>query len=195
GNPNLYHDTETRKNAITYRGNLARLTEVLIENGEEEKAEEILDLAMEKMPVEYFEYYSLLDPYVLRYYQLGKPEKARKVYENVTKIYQEHLMYYNSLKFSRQQNIAQEIISDMERYRSLVKAVVVFDEEDYGREEVRKFNDHLRLFRHFYSPDEGIDADQILEADIQDTPFFELPLDSSLLEEIEEQPLQNADVP
>ena len=195
GNPNLYHDTETRKNAITYRSNLARLTEVLIENGEEEKAEEILDLAMEKMPVEYFEYYSLLDPYVLRYYQLGKPEKARKVYEDVTRIYQEHLIYYNSLKFSRQQNIAQEIISDMERYRSLVKAVVVFDEEDYGREEVRKFNDHLRLFRHFYSPDEGIDIDQIMDEDIQDTPTFELPLDSNLLEEIGEPPLQNIDFP
>src|SRR5690606_15475598 len=30
GNPNIYHDVETRKNGITYRGNLARLMEQLI---------------------------------------------------------------------------------------------------------------------------------------------------------------------
>src|SRR5690554_2399316 len=70
GSPDIYHDTETRKNGITYRSNLARLAEALINEGKEDKAEEILDLAMEKMPVEYFEYYSLLEPYVLGYYEL-----------------------------------------------------------------------------------------------------------------------------
>src|SRR5690554_7781459 len=76
GSPDIYHDTETRKNGITYRSNLARLAEALINEEKEDKAEEILDLAMEKMPVEYFEYYSLLEPYVLGYYELGKTEKA-----------------------------------------------------------------------------------------------------------------------
>ncbi len=28
------------------------------------KAEDILDLAMEKMPVEHFEYYTLLEPFI-----------------------------------------------------------------------------------------------------------------------------------
>ncbi|NJM79255.1 MAG: hypothetical protein HC854_05830, partial [Flavobacterium sp.] len=33
GNPNIYHDPETRKNGITYRTNLARLMETLINEG------------------------------------------------------------------------------------------------------------------------------------------------------------------
>src|SRR5690606_26656732 len=160
GSPDIYHDTETRKNGITYRSNLARLAEVLINEGKNEKAEEILDLAMEKMPIEYFEYYSLLEPYVLGYYELDKIEKARAVFEEVSKMYQEHLIYYNSLKFNRQRNIAQDIISDMERYRSLVQIVVIYDDEAYGREEVKKFNEYLKLFRHFYSPDEAMDVDR-----------------------------------
>lgn len=187
GDPKIYHDTETRKNGITYRSNLARLAEELINKGENEKAEEILDLAMEKMPIEYFEYYSLLEPYVLGYYELGKPEKARKVYEEVAKVYQEHLIYYNSLKFNRQRNIAQEIISDMERYRSLVKVVVIYDEEEYGRTEVKEFNDYLKLFRHFYSPDEAMDLDRIQDEDLPENPNFEIPLDSNLLEKTEQQ--------
>ena len=48
------------KTAITYRGNLARLIEQLINEEQLEKAEEIADLAMEKMPVDKFGYYTLL---------------------------------------------------------------------------------------------------------------------------------------
>jgi len=192
GSPDIYHDTETRKNGITYRSNLARLAEALINKGENEKAEKILDLAMEKMPVEYFEYYSLLEPFVLGYYELGKPEKARKVYEDVAKVYQEHLLYYNSLKFNRQRNIAQDIISDMERYRSLVKIVVIYDKEDYGRAEAKKFNEYLKLFRHFYSEDEAMDVDRNPPKDTD----IDVQLDSNLLNKLEPEPvIKNKDTP
>ncbi|MEM1001830.1 MAG: DUF2723 domain-containing protein, partial [Bacteroidota bacterium] len=74
---NIYHDVETRKNGITYRGNLARLIEALIQKDELDKAEEIADLAMEKMPVDKFGYYTLLEPYINAYYEVGNVEKAR----------------------------------------------------------------------------------------------------------------------
>jgi hypothetical protein len=187
GSPDIYHDTETRRNGITYRSNLARLAEALINDGEKGKAEKILDLAMEKMPVDYYEYYSLLEPFVLGYYELDKNEKARKVYQDVTKKYQEHLLYFNSLKFGKQREIAQEIISDMERYRSLVQIAVMFDDEAFGRAEAKKFNDFLKLFRHFYSPDEAIDLDK----DVQKDSTIEIPLDSNLMKKMEEEPTEN----
>ncbi|SRX52900.1 DUF2723 domain-containing protein [Aequorivita sp. CIP111184] len=189
GSPDIYHDTETRRNGITYRSNLARLAETLINEGENGKAEKVLDLAMEKMPVDYFEYYSLLEPYVIGYYELDKKEKARKVYEDVSKKYQEHLSYYNSLKFNKQRVIAEEIISDMERYRSLVQLVVMYDDEAYGRAEAKKFNDYLKLFRHFYSPDEAMDLDK----DVQKDSTIEIPLDSNLLKQMEREPTKQID--
>ncbi|WP_347373852.1 DUF2723 domain-containing protein [Aequorivita sp. Q41] len=186
GSPDIYHDTETRRNGITYRSNLARLAEALINQDEKEKAEKILDLAMEKMPVKYFEYYSLLEPYVIGYYELENIEKARKVYKDVTAKYQEHLLYYNGLKFSKQRAIAEDIISDMERYRSLVQLVVYDDDEAYARAEAKKFNDYLKLFRHFYSPDEAMDLDRDVEKDAS----IEIPLDSNLLKRMERDPSQ-----
>ena len=152
----IYHDTETRRNGITYRSNLARLAEALRKEGKKEKAIEILDLGMEKMPVKYFEYYSLLEPFVLNYYQLGEPEKARAVFEEVATIYQQYLKYYSGLELSRQYGIADEVISNMERYRSLIDIVIIFDEEDYGRAKASEFNSYLKLFRQFYG-DEQID--------------------------------------
>ncbi|MDX1784251.1 MAG: hypothetical protein R3361_08840, partial [Aequorivita vladivostokensis] len=189
GSPDIYHDTETRRNGITYRSNLARLAEALINEGKNDKAEKILDLAMEKMPIKYFEYYSLLEPFVIGYYELDKPEKARKVYEEVSKQYQENLEYYNSLKFNKQRALAQDIISDMERYRSLVQLVVVYDEEQYGRAEAKEFNDYLKRFRHFYSPDEAMDLDKDIERD----STIEIPVDSSLIDQMELEPTKQVD--
>ena len=45
---NIYHDPETRKNSISYRGLMACLAEELI-NRINSKKLKILDLAMEKM--------------------------------------------------------------------------------------------------------------------------------------------------
>lgn len=193
GSPDIYHDVETRRNGITYRSNLARLADALITEGKLEKAEKVLDLAMEKMPIEHYEFYSLLEPYVLGYYELGKTEKARQVYEQVSKKYQENLVYYNSLKFNKQRALAQDIISDAERYRGLVHLVILYDDEAYGRPEVDKFNEYLKMFRHFYSPDEGIDIDR----DIKSDTSIEIPIDSNLLNQMERTPIDqvNATTP
>ncbi len=181
GSPDIYHDTETRRNGITYRSNLARLAETLINEGKKEKAEKVLDLAMEKMPIDEFEYYSLLEPYVLGYYEVDKPDKAREVYEKVSEKYQEYLLYFSGMKIKRQYSLADEIISNMERYRSLVDILIVMDTEEYARKEAAKFNDYLRLFRHFYDESEGVDVDEKISAE----DSLQTLLDSALLEAIE----------
>ncbi|WP_029038269.1 glycosyltransferase family 117 protein [Salinimicrobium xinjiangense] len=150
GDPDIYYDTETRKNAITYRSNLARLVEALINEGKMQRAEDILDLGMEKMPVEHFEYYTLLEPFIAGYYEVGNKEKARKLWQQVATKYQENLTYYSSLDLDRQFTRGNEIVTDIERYRSLVDLMIINDSEEIAREEADKFNRYLMLFRHFY---------------------------------------------
>ena len=50
---NIYHDPETRKNSISFRSNMSRLVETLIIEEKYEKAEHIIELAFEKMPIEF----------------------------------------------------------------------------------------------------------------------------------------------
>ncbi|QNJ97777.1 glycosyltransferase family 117 protein [Constantimarinum furrinae] len=181
GSPDIYHDVETRKNGITYRSNLARLAETLMNEGKNEKAEKVLDLAMEKMPVKYFEFYTLLEPYILGYFELDKPEKARAIYKDVSKKYQENLIYFSGMKIKRQYGLAEEIISNMERYRGLIDILIVYDTEEFAKAEATKFNDYLKLFRHFYNENEGIDMEN--ELPIEDS--LEMPMDSALLDGVE----------
>ena len=181
GSPDIYHDTETRRNGITYRSNLARLAEALINEGDIERAENILDLAMEKMPVDYFEYYSLLEPFVLGYYEVDSPDKARELYYAVSKKYQEYLLYFSGMKLDKQYALADEIISNMERYRGLIDILINNDTEEMARTEASKFNNHLKLFRNFYDDSEGIDVDE----KNRDEDSLQTLLDSALIEALD----------
>ncbi|HNU59311.1 MAG TPA: DUF2723 domain-containing protein, partial [Aquaticitalea sp.] len=151
---NIYHDVETRKNGITYRGNLARLIEQLINEGKHDKAEKIADLAMEKMPVDKFGYYTLLEPYITAYYEVGKKEKARKLYKDVTKKYQENLIYYSSLSLNNQTKLLDEIVTDIRRYRSLVDILIEYGDDEMAMSETKNFNKYLEKFEHFIGGNE-----------------------------------------
>ena len=146
GNLDVYHDVETRRNSITYRGHIARLIETLINENELEKAEEIADLAMEKMPVDIFGYYTFLEPFIGAYYEVKAKEKARNLYKNVTLKYQESLTYYSRVSERNQSKYIQTIYSDIERYKSLVDTISLYEEEGFIKIEMEKFNGFLRLF-------------------------------------------------
>ncbi|MFD2564064.1 glycosyltransferase family 117 protein [Aquimarina rubra] len=166
--PNIYHDPETRKNAITYRSNLARLVEALINEGKKEKAKEILNLGMEKMPIEYYEYYTLLEPYVSGYYEVGEKEKARELWNKIAKKYQEQLTYFGSLTLEEQYKYASEIVSNVERYRSVVDLLLINQDRDMIEEKAEEFNRYLRLFTRLYSEDEEYDNQDALEEQERD---------------------------
>jgi tetratricopeptide (TPR) repeat protein len=166
GDPDIYYDPETRKNAITYRSNLARLAEALINEGKLERAEDILDLGMEKMPVDHFGYYTLLEPFIQGYYEVGEKEKARELWQQVAQKYQENLTYYSSLELDRQFSRGSEIVTDIERYRALVDLLIVNDSEEIAREEADEFNRYLMLFQHFYGSPEASEELPSTEAEL-----------------------------
>ncbi|GAA4269096.1 glycosyltransferase family 117 protein [Hyunsoonleella aestuarii] len=153
GSSEIYHDVETRKNSITYRGNLARLIEQLINEEKLDKAEEIADIAMTNMPVDYFGYYTLLEPYISAYYEVGNKEKAQQLFKDVAAKYQENLSYYSGLKTDNQERLFEDIYTDIQRYKGLIDVLVEYDTE-FAETEGDIFNNYLKLFKHFYGEDE-----------------------------------------
>jgi hypothetical protein len=149
GNPKIYHDPETRKNSITYRTNLARLMETLILEGKKEKAEKVIDLAMAKMPIAYFEYYSMVEPFAMGYYEVGNKEKARKVVAELIQKYQESLTFYSGYKLAEQYYYASDIVSDIEQYRNLLDIVKAAEDRAFYEKEKVKFNNFNKRFAIF----------------------------------------------
>lgn len=149
GSPHIYHDPETRKNSITYRTNLARLLEKLLQEDKTDKAKKVIDLAMREMPVEYFGYYTLLEPFAGGYYQTGQQAKARQLLDTLIKKYQENLDFYKGMSIGDQDDIHIDIITAIERYRSLL--LVMKDNNDTAYYEKAKvaFNSYNSKFPRY----------------------------------------------
>lgn len=146
GTDKIYHDPETRKNAITFRMNLARLMEALINEGKNDKAEKIIDLAMEKMPIEKFEYYTLVEPFAQGYYELGKKDKAREILTKLTKKYQEELIFYNGMSPSDFYDYRYDIVNLIEnKYRKLLETMKDAKDVDFYNQEKVKFNNYFTM--------------------------------------------------
>jgi hypothetical protein len=149
GSDKIYHDPDTRRNGITYRTNLARLMETLIIEEKKDKAKKIADLAMEKMPIEHFNYYTLVEPFAQGYYELNEREKAREILNKLIKKYQEELTFFSSLKSSEQYAMRVDIVSNIERYRNIIRIADDAKDVDFYKQEKVKFNNFNKMFANF----------------------------------------------
>lgn len=145
----IYHDPETRKNSISYRTNLARLMEQLIAEGKKDKARKIIDLAMTKMPLDKFGFYSLVEPFAKGYYEIDEKAKAQQLLEKLMTKYKENLNYYGNLKSSEQTSIAVDIITDIERYRSLLQVMKESGDMNFYNKNRVAFNTYIKMFDRF----------------------------------------------
>ena len=149
--PDIYHDPETRKNSISFRSNLARLAEQLVNENQAEKAIEILDLAMEKMPLAYFGYYSLLTPIAATYYKADGAKKGGALATQLSLKYADKLTYYKTFSTTDQQLYAETILLDVERYRAVVDVAVEANDTDVSSKLIKGFIENTRQFAPLYS--------------------------------------------
>ena len=117
---------------------------------------------MDKMPVDTFGYYTLLEPYIGAYYEVEAKEKARQLFKDVSIKYQENLNYYSSLSEKNQTQQIENIYTDIGRYRGLVDVLMIYEDEDFIKAEMRKFNSYLRLF----TGDEEEEEEERIENDL-----------------------------
>jgi tetratricopeptide (TPR) repeat protein len=121
----------------------------LIDEGKIDKAKKIIELAMTKMPLDKFGYYSLVEPFAKGYYDVGEKAKAHDLLEKLTKKYQENLNYYAKLIPSEQSDVSIEIITDLERYRSLLTVMQEAKDIEYYNSSKKTFNTYIEIFARF----------------------------------------------
>jgi hypothetical protein len=145
----IYHDPETRKNSISYRTNMARLTQQLINEGKTDKAKKIIELAMTKMPMDYYGYYTMLEPFAAAYYEVGEKAKARELLDKLMNKYKQNLTYYAGIQPAIQNGIATDIVTDIERYRSLLLVMKNRNDLEYYNKNKPVFNSFVQRFTRF----------------------------------------------
>ena len=145
----IYLDVESRKNSISFRNNLLRLTEALIAENMLEKAEEILDLSLDEMPIEAYGHYGICLGYPEYYYKINKVEKAREVSETLIKIFQEKLIYFSRFDEAWLNLTFDEIERNLNMYRSVIRDIDSYEKDKtYLKNTEEDFINHVKLFQN-----------------------------------------------
>jgi len=143
GSDDIYHDVQTRSQGLSFRSNLARLMEELIAENKIDKARDIIDLAMTHLPVEHFEFYTFVEPFVDGYYKVGDTEKARELYYQLKGIYVDRIDYYAGIPLDEQYERAEEILSDLEAYKRLNNILIDNNDRELAEKETLIFNEQI----------------------------------------------------
>jgi len=145
-NKGIYLDPETRRNSLVYRSNLFRLAKQLFVEGNHDKAKEILDLSIDKMPIDAFGYYSSLLDYVDLYYELSDKEKARYVADNISKHFKETLMYYGDMPLKDKYKYFEDIERNFLLYREVLRMVTQHKDNQYADSKLKEFSSLMDKF-------------------------------------------------
>ena len=175
GSDDIYHDPQTRSQGLSFRSNLARLTETLIAENEIDKAKDIINIAMTNIPLEHFGFYAFVEPFVDGYYKVGENEKARELYEKLKKIYQERLEYYAGAPLDEQYEKLDDILTDMQAYRRNIDILIENDDRSFAESETLIFNEYIDKFSQFMGGEE-----ETFEEPLEPNPDMEdsVPLDT-----------------
>ena len=144
-NADVYYDPETRKNGISFRNSLGRLADELIREQDFARAEEILDMSLEKMPMDKYGYFRLVIGHIESYYRIDRPEKARRIAEFLIGNFQERILYYSGVSsYELSQNFS-DLEGTLDLYRYIIATCVEFDTEEYGAELKEQFMQSVTL--------------------------------------------------
>ena len=133
--PNVYIDVESRKNSITFRNMLTRLAETFIEEGNLAKAEEVLDISAEKLPIKMYKHYSLALGLIENYYKVNKPNKAQNIANELMSIFQDNIRYYATLDDDERAMNYDDLETDLLMYGNIINTATVYDKK-YAEEQI-----------------------------------------------------------
>ena len=168
---NIYHDTQTRSQGLSFRSNLARLMETQLEENKIDAAKKTIEIAMTNVPFEHFGFYAFVEPFVDGYYKVGNTDKAHELFDKLKNVYQERLEYYASVPLDEQYDKIDDILSDMEAYRRNIDILIRNRDRDFAEKETLIFNEYIDKFTQFIGDEdqEYLSEPRVDDPDIKDT--------------------------
>jgi hypothetical protein len=143
--PGVFLDETVRRSTFNLRINYGRLGAELARRGEKEKAIQVLEYAMSKMPVEKLGYDYFMLSMVEGFYVSGAQMQAQALVEGFATSLDEELRYYAQFRGADKRAITNEIQTSLQFYQMLVRMVMQYEynnkpmtQEEYDQVELIK---------------------------------------------------------
>ncbi|CAM1351994.1 protein O-mannosyl-transferase family [Tenacibaculum crassostreae] len=147
-NGEIYLDEQSKRNAISLRNNLMRLSEEFLQKGDSVNAKDVLDLSLYKMPIEDFDHYNFSLGYPELYYRIGDIDKAHQTTETLIKIFQQKLQYYITFDYDDLHLVEDNILTNLYMYENVIQQIVRYDkDEEYSKKAFKEYKIHEGFFR------------------------------------------------
>ena len=148
--PEVFLDETVRRSTFNLRINYGRLASELSRLGRNQEALNVLDFAMEKMPVNKLGYDYFFLNLIEGYYQAGAKEKAMNYVQDFSNAMEEELRYYAQFKGSDKKAIQNEVQTDLQFMQMLARMLMQYEynnepltQEEYGNVELIRLYEEL----------------------------------------------------
>ncbi len=147
GNKDLYMDeTNRRTSSWSVRNNMARLAEALINDGEKEKAIEILDMTMTNLPTSIYYKNHYVMGLIDGYFRAGAKEKGSALLKEFLSDNYDEVKYYSRFDRSGQLALQNDIQIRLSEYQGLLQIASQNDKKLFNEYEP-KFRELINLFQ------------------------------------------------
>ncbi|MES2134079.1 MAG: DUF2723 domain-containing protein [Bacteroidota bacterium] len=138
-------DENCTRMASNMRMQMATLAGALINKGQKQKAEKVLDLCLAKIPDENVRYEATLYTIIAGYYQIGNMKKATELSTKLFDIYENDLKVYNAQKPIHRAAFNREIGQAKEIMKRLVMLSEQFKQEAYSKELMKRLSANVPM--------------------------------------------------
>ncbi|MDB9723504.1 DUF2723 domain-containing protein [Polaribacter sp.] len=157
-NGNIYLDEQTKRNAISLRNSLMRLSDAFAKEGDTAKAVTVLDLSLSKLPIADFDHYSLSLGYPEMYFKLGEQEKGKQVTNTLVRLITEQLTWLSTFDKKDSTLVFDEIDRSLYMFKSLIDQVENGSvEKDFVSKIQKDFMNTVNLFESLIPDEEHTD--------------------------------------
>lgn len=150
--PDVYLDETNRRLAYNLRNCFGRLASKLSEEGQKEKAIEVLDYCMAKMPEEKFEFNYFIFGVIEGYYKAGADKKARELVDLFADRLDGELAYYSQFTGDDRPKVMNESRTSAQYYQMLVQMVQRYEHGNSNQIDDLEQNDIYSRFKKAVSP-------------------------------------------
>ncbi len=152
-NKGIYLDPETKRNSLVYRGVLYRLAKAFHQEGKDDKAEEMLDLSIDKMPVKDFGFYTSLLDYIDLYYTIGNNKKAENLANILINVQEEYLNYYAGLSLQQKSDNFEDIQRHFYIFKDILSTIDKHKDKNFLDEKIKEFSELMDKYKDMMPDD------------------------------------------
>jgi tetratricopeptide (TPR) repeat protein len=159
--PGVYLDETNTRMTMNFRNNYGRLANALIDEGEKEKAIQVLNRCMQVMPEEKFPFNYFIMPIAEAYYKADEIEKANAITSSLLETYEVELAYFFSFSPKKRASIDDDIQQALAVVQRVQRVAEFYKQTELAKQANTVFMNYYQLYTGMQIPQQQMQQPEL----------------------------------